>query len=141
MGRRINSRKVKAARAYTIEELAETLGVAEVTVRGWIKDGLRALKSQRPFLIMGHDARAFLEERQSKRQRALAIDEFYCLPCRTGAKPLGGLVDYVQFKPSRGLLTGICPHCDGEIHRFSSPAQLPRFKVVFDVAFRDEEQA
>ena len=57
MARRANPRKVKIHLNYTIEEAAEALSVSIPTVRSWIKGGLPALTSKRPYLIMGSELR------------------------------------------------------------------------------------
>lgn len=141
MGTRANPRLIKTARSYTIEEAAQTLSAAVVTVRGWEKDGLRVLKSQRPFIIMGQDLRAFLEARQAKHKRPLGTGEFYCMACKTPKTPYGAMADYVRDTPTTGRLIGLCPCCGREMHRFVSPAKLPTFAAKLAIEYRDAGDA
>ena len=56
-----NPNLVKINRSYTFEELAAVFGVHKNTVSTWVKDGLPCLKTRRPFLILGADARVCLK--------------------------------------------------------------------------------
>ena len=61
MGKRNpNPRLVKIHRNYTVEDVANLLGVHKNTVREWIKQGLPKIDDKRPMLILGCDLFAFL---------------------------------------------------------------------------------
>ena len=65
-----NPNLVKIHRSYTYEELAGVFGIHKNTVVGWVKKGLPCLQEQRPFLILGANAKAFLQaQRASKKQK------------------------------------------------------------------------
>ena len=46
--KRLNPRRVKVHRNYTVEEAAKLFDVHKNTVRGWLKDGLARIDGQRP---------------------------------------------------------------------------------------------
>ena len=52
MAKRLNWRKVKKHRSYTVDEVARLLSVHKGTVRRWTKNGLKVLDDQRPLLIL-----------------------------------------------------------------------------------------
>lgn len=137
MARRPNPRAIRAARAYSILECAKALGVTPGTVRGWIRQGLRALKSRRPFLIPGDALRAFLEARRSKGRVRLAPDELYCLTCKAPRPPLGMMADFTPQNTRTARLTSLCSACGGPCNRIVSRASLTALTRIFDVACRE----
>ena len=86
MAKRVNPRRVKRHRNYTIEEAARALGVAKATVRNWIAKGLPILKDQRPFLILGGDLIAYLEASAPKKQ-SCQPHQCFCFRCRCPRDP------------------------------------------------------
>ena len=132
---------VRAARSYTVQEAAETLGVSVGTVRGWVRQGLRLLNGQRPFLILGSDIRTFLETRRAKGKVSLASDELYCLTCKAPRRPLGMMVDGHRQTAKTARMVGLCEACGGTCNRMINAAALPRIKKIFDVATKDGSEA
>lgn len=95
MAKKPNTRALRAARTYTIEETAIALGVSTGTVRSWVKAGLPLMKSQRPYLILGDTPRSFLQDRAAKGKVTLQPDQLYCFTCKAARTPMGLLVDCV----------------------------------------------
>jgi phage terminase Nu1 subunit (DNA packaging protein) len=60
-----NPNLVKIHRNYTFEELAAVFSVDKNTVSTWVKNGLPCLKEKRPFLILGADARFYLQKQRT----------------------------------------------------------------------------
>lgn len=131
--RRIDLRRIKIHRAYTVEEAANTLGTHKNTVRQWVKNSLPTVDKRRPILIIGHDLRTFLESRKANRQRRLAPGQFYCVKCRTSKSPYAGVADYVATSATLGNLKGLCPDCGTVMHRRTSFAKLDEVKGELDV--------
>lgn len=131
--RRINSRRVKIHRNYTVDEAAKTLGVHKNTVRLWIKQGLPVVDERRPILLQGKAIRAFLDNRKAKRKCRLSAGEFYCLKCRSPKFPAGRMADYVALTPDLGNLQGFCPDCETIMNRRTSLAKLERIKGDLEV--------
>ena len=135
-----NPRLVKINRNYSYEELAGVFGVHKNTVANWVKKGLPCLQEQRPFLILGRDARIFLEAQRKTNKRKCKADELYCVACKRPSKPVLGLVDYLPLSPTTGRLTALCDHCDGLINKFASYQSLVNYKRIFDVSVLSQEK-
>src|SRR5580700_3012894 len=101
MARRYNTQRIKIHRTYSISEAAKLLDAHKNTVGRWIGDGLPLVERKRPFLIHGADLRAYLTERQPRKQ-PLRPGEMYCLRCRAPKRPAGDMADLVP----RSVTTG-----------------------------------
>jgi excisionase family DNA binding protein len=115
--RRFNPRRAKIHRSYTVEEVARLFGVHKQTVRNWIGAGLYVLASRRPILIHGSDLREFHERRREKRKQKCRPGELFCLKCQAPKRPAGDMLDYLPMSLVSGNFRGICPTCNGLIHR------------------------
>lgn len=132
--RRPDRRAIKQHRNYTTEEAALTLGVAEGSVRRWLKSGLPHIADRRPFLILGSDLRDFLEKRDKPKQRC-ALHEFFCFRCRTPKSAAGRMIDYTPRTALAGQLSGICETCGTIMHKNFSASKLPLLVRQADVSF------
>jgi hypothetical protein len=141
MAKRPNPRAVKAARTYTMMDGADALGVSVGKVRGWIRQGLPVMKTQRPYLILGDALRQFLEHRRGKAKAPLGPDQLYCLTCKQAQTPLGMMADCLPMTPKTARLVGLCGVCSSTFSRLVSRADLPRYNLIFDVANIDPQQA
>lgn len=139
MAKRPNPRAVKAVLTYTIPEAALALGVTCGTVRAWVKQGLPAMISQRPFLILGDDLRSFLTGRAAKGKVGLAPNQLYCFTCKSPQTPLGMMLDFRPQSATTGRLTGLCSVCGYTCNRMISCANLSRLSKIFDIVCREAE--
>ena len=139
MAKRLNGRRVKIHRNYTIAEAAVVLGVHKHTVSRWIAAGLPTTDDKRPFLVHGNDVRAFLRAREPDKQTCRP-GEFFCLRCKAPRRPAGDMADYSPQTSERGMLTGICPVCDTLIHRAASLATVEQKAGGLNVAFQRAER-
>jgi hypothetical protein len=117
MSRRINPRRVKIHRNYTVEEAARLLDAHKNTVRSWLKGGLSSIDQQRPTLIHGRDLVAFLETRRKQLKRTCGPGEIYCVKCREPKEPVDQKAEYIPLTTTSGNLRGTCPTCGTTIHR------------------------
>ena len=117
------------------------LNAAPQTVRGWIKDGLPVLFTQRPMLILGFELKAYLDNRQETAKQPTVLGEMYCMSCRKPRKPLGMMADYVPKTTTTGRLEALCGVCEGVCIRFTSKASLPDLSRILDIATNDNRQA
>ena len=138
MAKRANPRKAKTHRSYSIVEAAEALSVSIPTVRSWIKNGLPALTSKTPYLIMGQDIRTFLEEKRQSKRTHLEPGQVFCLACRKANFPDERIADYIPRNPTHGTLIGLCPTCGTVCNRFSKLADLPGLAGILDVAVKGD---
>ena len=109
MPKKVNFRRIKVHRTYTISETSIALKVHKNTVSSWIKnEGLQAIKDQRPWLISGFELRAFGERQSKAKKRKLLPNQLYCFSCHKGHEPDGLIADFVPQTLTSGMLKGIC---------------------------------
>lgn len=137
MAKKPNTRALRAARTYTIEEVAIALGVSTGTVRSWVNAGLPLMKSQRPYLILGDTLRSFLQDRAAKGKVTLQADQLYCFTCKAARTPMGLLVDCIPQTPKTARLLGLCDVCGGTCNRMIGKVQIDRISRIFHVAMKD----
>ena len=137
MSRRFRTRRIKANKAYRIDELADAADVVPATVRQWLKAGMGRLDDNRPTFIMGFQALAFLNERKAKASRPLGLGEFYCLRCKAQRNALGAMADYVPTSTTGGRLKALCSVCECPCNRNVSARDMPAIRKVLDVVSRD----
>ena len=128
-----NPRLAKIHRNYTVEEIANLLGVHRNTVREWVKRGLPTSDQKRPFLVLGRDLRAFLQARRAKNKRPCQPGEMYCVRCRTPKAPAGDMADYQTVTETMGNLIGICPCCEAMMYRRVNLAKLKQVRGKLDI--------
>ena len=133
--RRVDARRVKIHRSYTIEEVVRCLGVHKNTVRRWLKSGLPAIDARRPTLIHGAALRSYLEDLRRARRQPCRQGELFCFRCRHPRAPAGGMLDYLPFSSIFGNLRGICGTCDSLIHRRVALSKISDVAGNSDVAF------
>lgn len=131
-----NPNLVKINRNYTFEELAAVFGIHKNTVSAWVKNGLPCLKDMRPFLILGNDARTYLKAKRVNNKKKCKPEEFYCMRCKSPAKPAEDFVEYVPLTATKGRLTGVCSHCECAINKFVSYTSLEWYSTFFELENR-----
>jgi hypothetical protein len=129
-----SAKKMKAARSYTIPEVAEVLGCTTRTVRSWAGMGLRVLTENRPYLIVGDDLKKFLADQSANKKVKLAQNELFCLSCKAPRRPLGMMVDEIPQTTTTSRLVGLCQVCGGTCNRMISAPALSEFAHIFDIA-------
>lgn len=133
---RIDPRRIKLHRSYTIEELANLLGCHKNTARGWMKRGLKPLEDgKRPLLFQGREARSFLHDRRVRSKQKCGPDELYCFKCRGPRKPAAGMLDYRSSTALGGILSGLCADCSTLMFKRASLAAAERLTAILDVKF------
>lgn len=129
---RLDRRKVKRNRSYTIDEAARTIGAAKGTVRRWLGKGLPAIRDRKPFLILGADLIDHMAG-QARPKRSCPPGECYCVKCRESRQPAGMMAEFVPINLTSGNLRALCPDCGSLMHRRTSHAQLEVIRSILDV--------
>lgn len=129
-----NPNRVKLNRSYTFEELAVVLGVHKNTVSTWVKNGLPCLKERRPFLILGAEARAYLQQQRKIKKQKCKPEELFCMRCKAPTRPAENYVEYLPLSATKGRLTGFCERCESVVNKFVSYDSLERYSVLFDLS-------
>ena len=133
MSRRVDFRRLKELRTYTLEELAHLLGCHKNTVRGWLRAGLNSIDQGRPLLIHGGEAKAFLAKRRQGQRRTCRTHELYCFKCRAPREPAGSMLDYEPRTASSGTARALCESCLTQMFKSVSCASLGALRSLFDV--------
>lgn len=138
----INHTIIRSKSVYSSPELASIMGVTQVTIRNWIKQGMKVLdKNSNPYLILGSDARQFIICRKERHRKPTKIDEFFCPRCKAPRKsiPEYTIAKYTgkQFKTSpQVIIQGICADCSCRLRYFSSEQHL---KILIDSGMKIQE--
>ena len=128
-----NPNLVKIHRSYTYGELAQVFGVHKNTVVTWVKKGLPCLQEQRPFLILGIDAKAFLQAQRANRKQKCKPNEFYCVRCKVPVKVAENFVEYTPLSSKKGRLSGFCIHCESVVNKFIAYNNLEAYSHIFAI--------
>ena len=131
--RRYNVRLIKATWPYTAQEIAELFDIQKNAVLRWLKEGLHADRSQRPYLIRGDELTRFLNRRQDGKRRQCAPREFFCFKCRVPREPYLGIADIAIESPTRFRIKALCSVCDTSMNKVQNVRNLPRIKALFNI--------
>jgi len=115
--KRLNPRRVKLHRSYTVDEAAMLFGRNKNTVRNWLKVGLQPVDNRRPILILGRELSRFLHARREHARQRCRPGQLYCVRCRAPKWSAAGLADYVPISSSFGNLRGRCCDCGTSMYR------------------------
>ncbi len=124
---------IKINRSYTFEELAAVFGVHKNTVAVWVKNDLPCLKEKRPFLILGVDARLYLQGQRGSKKQKCKPNELFCMRCKAPTKPAENFVEYLPLSASKGRLTGFCCRCECVVNKFVSYDSIEGYSAIFDL--------
>jgi helix-turn-helix protein len=127
MARRFPTRGICKDRVYTIKNAARIIGVSEARIRQWVREGLRLIKDQRPYLVRGADLIDFLQMREASNRIAMGKGQFFCMRCKAPRNACDGSVTYHAITGLTGRLGGICDTCGGKVGQFCSAANAVDF--------------
>jgi len=122
--KRINPRLAKKHRSYSVQELADKLGVHKHTVRGWLKKGLPAIYGAKPTLILGSEFQEWWGKQRKAAKRPCKPGQMYCFKCREPKRPALGMVEYTATNAATGNLKAICETCETMMHQRARLANL-----------------
>lgn len=123
--KRLDYRRIKRNRSYSVGDLATCCGVHKNTVRHWQHAGLKALDDQRPLLFHGSAIHAFLSGRKARRRRPCPAGTLYCFRCRVPRPPAPGLIEFLAINAVSGNIRATCATCGTTMHRRARKSDLP----------------
>jgi hypothetical protein len=129
---RLDRRRIKIHRNYTVEEIARLLGTCRATVRRWLKKGLKSIDGHRPTIVRGIDLLEYLNARVKPKKRC-PLGHCYCVKCRTPQFPAGSMAELNVLTATTGNMRALCPACGTLMHRRISLAQLNHLRTILDV--------
>jgi hypothetical protein len=131
--RRYNVRLIKGTWPYTVQEIAELFNIHKNAVLRWLKEGLHADRSQRPYLVRGDELTRFLNQRQNGKRQQCAPGEFFCFKCRVPREAYLGIADIAIESSTRFRIKALCSVCDTSINKVQSVRNLPKIKAIFHI--------
>ena len=137
--RRVDPRRIKLNRPYTVDDVVRALDVHPNTVRNWIGQGLPAFTSKRPTLILGSELREFLIARRKRAARPCSPGTLFCLKCRAASRPALGMVDFIAHSATGGNLKALCQTCGTVMHQAVARGAIALKMPGIDVQFREAE--
>jgi hypothetical protein len=138
--RRLNPRRVKIHRTYTVEETARLFRVHKNTVRDWLKSGLPKIDGRRPILILGRHLASFLHARRERRRQRCGAGEFYCFRCWAPKRPAARAAEYLPLTSHSGNLKSTCADCGTRMYRRVSLRKLAAAAGDLQVALPQAQQ-
>ena len=138
--KRLNPRRVKIHRCYTVEEVATLFGAHKNTVRGWLKAGLPRIDGRRPILILGRQLAGFLHTRRERRRQRCRAGEFYCFRCRAPKRAAARNAEYLAVTALSGNLRATCADCGTRMFRRVSLHKLAAVASDLQVALPQAQQ-
>ena len=138
--KRLNPRRVKIHRCYTVEEVAKLFGVHKNTVRDWLKAGLPRIDCRRPILILGRELAGFLHTRRERRRQRCRAGEFYCFRCRAPKRAAARTAEYLSVTAHSGNLRATCADCGTHMFRRVSLHKLVAGAGDLQVALPQAQQ-
>jgi len=128
-----NLRLIKLNYSYSIDEIAELLGVHKQTVYEWKKRGLKTIDDTYPALVHGGDLIEFLSKEKSNRKVKCKDNEMYCFKCRAAREVSGNKIDIIHRNSQILDMTGRCAICDTKMCRSSSLKNLSLLQTIFEI--------
>lgn len=128
--KRFNTRIIRAANSYSIEEIQELLRVGKSTMSAWLQLGLKKIDNQLPYLVWGQDLIDFLKARNDNRRRPCAKDQLFCCKCQKATYAKDNRVR-MSHNNKRTNLTGVCAICGSYTNKTISPDRIDIFTKVF----------
>ena len=131
--KRINPRRAKQHRSYSVIELADVVDVHKHTVRGWIRKGLPVIDGAKPTLITGRDFQTWWSKQRKAAKRPCQPGQMYCFKCRKPKRPALGMVEYAATNAATGNLKAICETCETMMHQRAQLANIAARMPGLDV--------
>ena len=139
--RRVDPRRIKIHRSYTVEQLAQLLGCHKNSVRLWLKQGLETLDDgKRPLLIQGSVARQFLETRRRSRKHRCQLHELYCLRCQEPRAPEALRAHYLVIPGQADLMSADCSVCAARMFKRVADNSLAALEQSLELKICEGEE-
>ena len=124
--KRLNPRRVKLHRSYSVDEVARLFKVHKNTVRAWVKAGPADDRRSAPAPDSWTASGGFSvhARRRRNKQRCRAGTSSIASVAGRPKSPAVRMVDYVPITASAGNLRGLCPDCGCLMHRRVSSQKL-----------------
>lgn len=131
--RHFDVRRIKSELTYTPSEIERALGVHKNTVLKWLRDGLKRIDTERPYLVYGQELVNFLRQKQQNRHQTCLPHEMFCVKCQKPQFVLNNAVDIEIYNQKQLIIRGICVTCQTKVNKLGSVNRLESYKKTFIV--------
>ena len=131
--RTYNTRLIKQSYSYRYYEIADLFRIHPNAIARWVKEGLRQIDDQKPYMIYGGDLTAYLDSRQKRRKRPCRSGEIFCCKCQAPQPLWQRAVDITVRNEKTVYLSGLCAVCNTVLKQIGSVAKLPAYQKYFNV--------
>jgi len=119
--RKYNLKRVRRNYTYSVGEIAELLGVSDMTVFRWIADeGLNRLPNSKKYYVHSNDLISFLEQKNNKNKKPCHDDEMYCCKCRKPQRPNLQTLEAQNIPNGTIRVLGKCGECSTSTNKVVS---------------------
>jgi excisionase family DNA binding protein len=119
--RKYNLSRIRVNYTYSVEEIAELLGVATMTVFRWIaNEGLNRLPNSKKYFVHGSVVKDFLDRKNGKNKKPCAEHEIYCCKCRKPQFPNLQSLKTKSIPNGTIRLLGKCSLCSTAVNKVIS---------------------
>jgi hypothetical protein len=119
---RIDHRRLKRSRTYTVLEAAQALRATIGTVRRWVRQGLPLIDETRPYLIHGKVMHDWMNERAKARKVQCGPRQIFCCKCQDARDILPGSAVIIHRNETKASVRALCQVCGTKMFRHCSKA-------------------
>lgn len=122
---------------YNLAEVGNIANRSEKTIREFIRNGLKTIDGQKPFLVRGYDLIEFLKRKNIQNQHHTNFNEMFCLKCREVRRPKANQIQiYNDGQTPFIKASAICPTCKTLMNKAYKLTDLSALKRDFHIVER-----
>lgn len=119
--RKYNLNRVRRNYTYSVEDIAELLGVSDMTIFRWVADeGLKRLPDSKKYFVHGSQLIGFLGQKNGKNKKPCHEDEIYCCKCRKPQRPNFPSLKIKNIPNGTIRVSGKCGVCSTSLNKVVS---------------------
>ncbi len=132
--RKIDLRKIRPTKTYTLQELATDTAKTINTVWRWRREGMPTIPDSNGQLVDGAEFVAWEKKRRAARKRPCKLDQFYCFGsgCCIQRHPAMGSVLIRKSNQKLGSIEALCAVCSAKVKKGFSMADLAEVEAALE---------
>lgn len=137
MGKRLYQlNKIKYWYCYDVNDICRLYAKNKLnskTVLEWKNKGLRAIDGKTPLLFYGNELVKFLKKINESSKCKTAFNEFFCMKCKEGKKPLKNQIQLLPENKHFLRVKAICQVCKNQMFKNYKLFNLQKIKQAFNL--------
>ena len=117
---RLDVRRIRRTRCYTIPELAAVLRVSIGTARRWVREGMPLIDGEWPRLMQGGEFLEWFKARRDARKVKCGPRQMYCCRCRDARTIMPGSAVVIHRNEKTASVKALCVCCGAGMNRHCS---------------------